>query len=87
MDAVSKTAGSLESLVRAVDFLAIDKKVIALEMLAALCIWSLEAHRAIFSFVEPNRLDKFLRYLKDDQVDINLKVNFIMISNRFHTNV
>jgi len=81
LDAVSKTAGSLESLVLAVDFLAPDKKVIALEMLAALCIWSLEAHRAIFSFVEPLRLEKFLRVLRDDQADINLKAAVVTFVN------
>jgi hypothetical protein len=59
-------------LVLAVDFLPSDKKVTALEMLAALCIWSLEAHRAILGFVEP-KIEKFLRYLRDDS-DITLKV-------------
>jgi len=48
-------------------------------MLAALCIWSLEAHRAIFGFVEP-KLEKYLRYLRDDS-DISLKAAVVTFVN------
>lgn len=77
-----KSPGALESLVNALSFLSEKMKRETLEVLAALCLVTLESHRVIFNYVQPRFEEVILCYLNGDS-DIPLKVFLLLLKNKF----
>lgn len=69
-----KSPNSLENLVVALDLISDKQKRETIEILAALCLVTTDAHRTIYNYVAPRFDTVILHFIKNATVEIPLKV-------------